>query len=145
MSLSNRFHVGDNFVPAYQISALPFIARVDRADFTLGNSADVAKIVFPYVTSWIYLRSLSTTSTGETEIGFTLEGMDNGKVLKFDQQFAFNSTMDNADPVLKVRCKELYVRVAGSGGSDDGAEIEVLAGLTNIPKENFQFDLSTLY
>lgn len=145
MSLANQRVTGAEFLPAYQISGLPYIARVERASFTLGASNDVAKITFPYVTSWIYLRSLSSTSAGTTELGFTLDDMDNNKVLAFDQQYLSDATMANADPVLKIRCKEIYVRVTGAGASDDGSEIEVLAGLTNIPAENFQFDLSTLH
>lgn len=146
MSLGNQKANGSEYLPAYQISALPYIKRLHRStDFTLGASNDVAKISFPYVTSWIYVRSLSTTAASNTEIGFTLSGMDNNKVLKFDQQLLSEKTMENADPVLRVRCKELYLRVAGSGGTDDGAEVEVFVGLTNIPAANFQFDMSSLY
>ena len=146
MSLGNLIANGSEYFPAYQISALPYIKRLHRvADFTLGASNNVAKLSFPYVTSWIYLRSLSTTASGTTELGFTLDGMDNGQVLKFDQQLLSEKTMENADPVLRVRCKELYVRVSGNGGTDDGAEIEIFAGLTNIPAENFEFDMSSLH
>ena len=147
MSLGNQRHIGSDFLPAYQISGLPYIKRLDRNNTLDPSYIDFNKfkIQFPYVTSWIYIRSLTTLGGGITKLSFTEDGLSNGQHLVFDQAFLSATTMENADPTLRVRCKEIFIETDGSSGSEDGSEVEVLAGLTNIPAENFNFDMSTLH
>ena len=148
MSLGNQRHIGSEFLPAYQISGLPYIKRLEK-DIPTTDPSYVSPnkfvVKFPYVTSWIYIRSLSTSGSSITKLSFTEDGLSNGQHLVFDQAFFSATTMENADPTLRVRCKEIFIETAGSGGAEDGSEVEVLAGLTNIPAENFNFDMSTLH
>lgn len=144
MSLGNTSQ-GIDFLPAFEISALPYIVRLVSSDFNLeGNT--VAKVSFPYVTSWLFFKSNSTTSSANAEVAFISTGIANSKTFIIDSQYFNENPLGHTDPTLKIRCKELYIKKpAGSGATGDGALIELMAGLTTIPSHLFYSDISAIY
>ena len=144
MSLGNASQ-GIDFLPAYQISALPYIVRLVSSDFNL-NTNTVAKVSFPYVTSWLFFKSNSTNSSSNAEVSFTSTGIANNKTFIIDSQYYNENPLGHADPTLKVRCKEIYIKKpGGSGATADGTLIELMAGLTTIPSHLFYSDITAIY
>jgi len=147
MSLGNASQ-GIDFLPAYQISALPYIVRLVHDDFNL-DGGEVAKVSFPYVTSWLFLRSSSLTSSSNAEVAFIETGIANNKTFIIDTQYYNENPLGHTDPTLKVRCKEIWIKKpSGSpstGATADEALIEIMAGLTTIPSHLFYSDITAIY
>ena len=146
MSLGNASQ-GIDFLPAYQISALPYIVRLVHGDFD--SVSNVAKVSFPYVTSWLFFRSSSITSSSNAEVSFIETGIANNKTFIIDTQYHNENPLNHTDPTLKVRCKEIWIKKpAGSpssGATADEALIEIMAGLTTIPSHLFYSDITAIY
>jgi hypothetical protein len=136
---------GPNFVPAYQISGVPYVTSSN------GNELAAApqKITFPYAT-----RFFQITNTGDDplRIGFSRNGVngEGGSVS--------GSTYETSSPArclnylvvsgsaagaqqstvrLEVRCKEIWVRRDGSVNTG----FSLIAGLTGV--ESSQFPIFT--
>ena len=60
--------MGPNYVPAYQISGLPFVTSSAAGELT--NTGNVVKITFPFVTSNIAVTAVGADQ-GILRVGFT--------------------------------------------------------------------------
>lgn len=117
MSLNNPV-LGEGFVPAYQISPIPFVTS---SDVTLGT---IKSYSFPNVSKSILVQNTSA-ATSVIAIAFTQNGLltanSNFLVLSGGQEFSQD-----------VRTSQLFI--SGTAGA---STFSLLAGLTNIPVKNF--------
>lgn len=105
---------GPNFVPAYQISGIPFVQE--------GNASDgvQAEIKFPYVTKFIYIKARGAGTLG---VGFSESGLSGSNRITLE---------DNESVTLDLRTRSLWVQ--GVSGS---AQYELVAGLTSIGYDQY--------
>ena len=133
MSLDRLKSAGPNFVPAYQISAVPFVTS-SHSTTELGSGV-VKKVEFPYATRFVVVAS---HGAGPIKVGFSLNGIE-GKgglfVSGSDRRSATTTSYDllssnyfvltGTSPRIEVRCKEMYF--ARASGADTG--FSLFAGL----------------
>ena len=126
----NSKGMGPNFVPAYQISGIPYVTS------SLSNtSVDVAaqKITFPQVTRFFVVTNTNTSNT--LRVGFTENGVDGGPdYYDNSNKNYFIVRPGTTTPRLEIRCKELYFR-ADAGSSTCG--FSLIAGLSGVPRGQF--------
>lgn len=118
MSLNNPYpHEG--FVPAYQVSAMPFVTS---SNVTLGS---VKEINFGGVTRFITIKNVSASST-VLAISFTENGLKsaNSNYFILSGSEAFSG---------ELRTDRVFV----SGSSGATVVFNIVAGLTTIPTKNF--------
>ena len=117
MSLNNPV-LGEGYVPAYQISPVPFVIS---STLTLGETKSYN---FDFVTKSIFVQNTAPASS-VISVGFTENGMKSSNanylVLSGGQSFTHD-----------IRTSAVFV--SGSAGSPT---FTLLAGLTNIPVKNF--------
>ena len=117
MSLNNPV-LGEGYVPAYQISPVPFVTASNVA---LGQTRGYN---FEFVTKSIFVQN-TAASTNVIAVAFTENGLrptnSNFLILSGGQSFAQD-----------VRTSAIFI--SGSAGS---STFSFLAGLTNIPVKNF--------
>lgn len=92
---------GPNIVSEYQVSGLPFVTA----------SGVTGRLLFPFVTQWVRVKSTTGTST----FGFTEGGLNEGN--KF-------SLAAGTTEQFHWKLKELWI---------SGSAYEVVAGLTTVP------------
>jgi hypothetical protein len=117
MSLNNPV-LGEGFVPAYQISPVPFVTS---SNVTLGQTKSYE---FDFVTKSIFVQN--TAASGNVmAISFTANGLkptnSNFLVLSGGQSLSQD-----------VRASKIFI--SGSSGT---STFSFFAGLTNIPVKNF--------
>ena len=110
--------VNENYVPAYQISAMPFVTSSNVA---LGATTEIS---FPTVTRFVSVKN--NTATTQIAVGFTANGM---LAAKSNCYFLSGSESFNVD----VKTSKLFI----SGSSGVSANFSVLAGLTGIELSQF--------
>jgi hypothetical protein len=157
---------GANYVPAYQMSGIPFVTS-SVADEVPGVESDAAhtpepiKVTFPSVTKFITIRN--TDATNDLRVGFSVRGMfDPGErmpeslmggaatatkplIASEDNRNYFILPAAAAGKVdtitLEVRCKEIYflsnTSHASPAASGQSAGFSIVAGLTNIQRTDF--------
>jgi len=117
MSLNNVV-IGEGYVPAYQISPVPFVTS---SNVSLGQTKSYN---FEFVTKSIFVQNTAASST-VLAVAFTQNGLlpsrSNFLILSGGQSFSQD-----------VRTSALFI--SGSAGSPT---FSMLAGLTNIPVKNF--------
>lgn len=118
MSLNNPVW-GEGFVPAYQMSATPFVTS---SNVTLGQ---VKEISFPTVTRFFTLRNTSA-STSVMALAFT----ENGFKTSNSNYFVLSGSDSYTGEIKADR-----IFLSGSVGT---STFSLIAGLTNIPVRNFQ-------
>ena len=118
MSLNNPVW-GEGFVPAYQMSATPFVTS---SNVTLGQ---VKEISFPTVTKFFTLRNTSA-STSVMAIGFT----ENSFKAANSNYFVLSGSESFSG---EIRTDRLFL-----SGTVSTSNFSLVAGLTNIPTKNFQ-------
>jgi len=116
MSLNNPV-LGEGYVPAYQISAVPFVTA---SQVTLGQTK---QIDFPTVTRFITIKNF--TASTAIAVSFTQNGLKpaNANFITLSGSDSFSG---------EIRTSALFV--SGAVGT---ASYQVIAGLTNIPVKNF--------
>ncbi len=116
MSLNNPV-LGEGYVPAYQIAAVPFVTA---SQVTLGQ---VKQIEFPTVTRFITVKNFTASTT--IAVGFTQNGLKpvNANFITLSGSESFSG---------EIRTSALFI--SGAFGT---AAYQVVAGLTNIPVKNF--------
>jgi hypothetical protein len=116
MSLNNPV-LGEGYVPAYQISAVPFVTA---SQVVLG---EVDQINFPTVTRFITVKNF--TASTAIAVGFTQNGLKptNANFITLSGSDSFSG---------ELRTSALFI--SGALGT---ASYQVVAGLTNIPVKNF--------
>ena len=117
MSLSNPVW-GEGYVPAYQMSSTPFLTA---SNVTLGQ---VKEIQFQTVTRFFTLKNVSSTAS-VMAVSFTENGLkasnSNYFVLSGSESFSGEFKTDR-------------LFLSGVAGT---SSFNLIAGLTNIPKQNF--------
>jgi hypothetical protein len=117
MSLSNPV-LGEGFVPAYQISPVPFVTS---SNVNLGQTKSYN---FDFVTKSIFVQNTAGTST-VLAIAFTQNGLkpsnSNFLILSGGQSYSDD-----------IRTSALFI--SGAAGNPT---FSFLAGLTSIPVKNF--------
>jgi hypothetical protein len=119
MTANNQYYMGENHVPAYQMSASPFVTS---SNVSLGQ---VKEIGFGgYVSRFIIVKNTGATST-VLSVGFTENGLkpanSNFFVLSGSESFAAEMRVDR-------------VFVSGSSGAPT---FSVVAGLTGVTSSRF--------
>jgi len=117
MSLNNPV-LGEGYVPAYQISPVPFVTASNVA---LGTTKSYE---FPFVTKSIFVQN-TAASTNVIAVAFTRNGL-----LPANSNFLILSGGQSLSQ--DVRTSALFI--SGAAGL---ATFSLMAGLTNIPVKNF--------
>lgn len=116
--------VGHNYLPEYQISAIPYtrngvINTYDNNSPLTVNGNTVYVVEFPKITQWLQFKAGATLS-----VYFSAKDAEAG---------SNGITLDtNRTYPLHIRCVNLYFNDA-----DDGKTLEILAGLTAINRSEF--------
>lgn len=117
MSLNNPI-LGEGYVPAYQISPVPFVTA---SNVSLGQ---VKSYAFEFVTKSLFVQN-TAASSNVIAVAFTENGLkpenSNFLVLSGGQSFSQD-----------VRTSAIFI--SGSAGT---STFSFLVGLTNIPVKNF--------
>ena len=116
-----------NFVPEYQQSGVPFAKKV-----TLTEAFPKQQVIFPSVTRWITITSVSACY-----INF------NDDITLFENNNNAFYVPANTTTRFELKCKTINIKEA-AGNLDDDAQpaaitqsVYILAGLTNIAPHNF--------
>ena len=126
----NIYSTGLRSVGAYQVSGHPFLT----GSTLTGNAAGLGgvngedKIQFPYVSKSIVITCGTLGGGQELKIAFAPKGT--GNVVSGKHFLTLDTAGDSV--TLNVKCKEVYLFITGTGGSDT-ANYELFAELTNIP------------
>lgn len=117
MSLNNPV-LGEGYVPAYQISAVPFLTA---SNITLGQ---VKEYDFDFVTRFFTVKNKTAGAT--LAVAFTQRGLASG----VSNYFTVNGGESYTG---EFRTSSLFL--SGSAGAT--LDFELVVGLTNIPVKNF--------
>ena len=114
-------YMHENFVPAYQISGVPYVTAS-----SIAAAAPVTELVFPYVTRSITIQNKNAIAGQTLAVGFTSLGLTSTS--------NFFIVKPGADFISDVKIDRLYL-----SNSDGGVSIgyTVFAGLTSIAPSNF--------
>lgn len=141
MSLSQFTNQGPSFVPAYQVSGVPFVTSSN------GNEVSTTpiRVTFPFVTRFF---QVTNTSSANLRIGFSAAGVNatgatsgssglpaHKKAADHRNYFVLGTSGSNGGGTirLEVRCKELWFRRDGT--ADVG--FTLIAGLTGVQPSAF--------
>jgi len=125
--------VGHNFLPEYQISAVPYVRAgvintYDNGSPLTVNGNQVYVVEFPKITQWLQFKAAEGLS-----VYFSAKdaeaGTAGGKGIVLDT---------NRTYPLNIRCVNLYFNDA-----DDGKSLEIVAGLTTIDRSEFTSVIET--
>lgn len=126
MSSSWNMEQGPSFVPAYQVSGVPYIL----SNSSVTTSA-VVKVTFSNVTRWVQIRN---TGTNTLRVGFTEEGVKGTETRNFFQLnpgTAASGFSQSKTDRWEIRCKELYF--IGQGGTTGFSLVAGLTGIKSFP------------
>jgi hypothetical protein len=112
MGLNNPV-MSEGFVPAYQISATPFV--------TASNVTTVAAVTFPFVTRFFTVQNRSAL---ELRVGFTQLGVQGTNYFVVPSGSSYSNDF---------RVDRLFL----SSSTAASIPFVVLAGLTSVPASNF--------
>lgn len=117
MSLNNPV-IGEGYVPAYQMSAVPFVTSS-----TIAGSATV-EISFPQVTRFITIKNVDPSNS--IYMSFTQNGLisANSNFITLTKGTSFEG---------ELRTTKLFLKNAAGTTTS----YELIAGLTNIPASQF--------
>tara|TARA_A100001011_G_C14317845_1_gene848836 strand:- start:6059 stop:6598 length:540 start_codon:yes stop_codon:yes gene_type:complete len=158
---------GPNFVPAYQVSGIPFVTssaseEVPGPDSNTPGSLPV-EVKFPFVTKFVTVRN---TGNNELRVGFTADGVvapgerlasadadktlnaaDGGRnyflIPSASSAFHTPDQRNSASTAFTfdIRCKSVFflsnATETASPGAEQSTSFSILAGLTSIPAEHF--------
>ena len=131
-------HIGNT--SEYMASGYPFVhtmaVKSSTYDDEAGNpqattDGDVLKVSFPFVTRWIMVRGTdndgdANVAIGKIYMGFSETGVKTSTTC-FDVSFLDNTR-------LELKCSELFFKCSTVA---DCTNIQIIAGLTNIPAGDF--------
>ena len=133
MSIKNWNSPGANFVPAYQVSGIPFVT----SSAATGVADTPQRIQFPFATRFFVIENLATDATHKLRIGFTENGVlgrqSSDGASKLGEKHYFVLAGASRTDRLEIRCKELWFM--RDGGNSVG--FSVMAGLSQVPASNF--------
>ena len=124
---------GPNYVPAYQVSGVPYVtSSLQNLGANGSLSTTVKQVDFPYATRFFFVENHGPVPM---RVGFTENGV-NGKG-SGDVSNYFIVAASGSSPRLEIRCKSLFLRAeyaktafsitAGLSGVDAG-DFPVLTG-----------------
>jgi hypothetical protein len=143
----NHPKAGPNFVPAYQLSGIPYvtssISNTEVPNAGGGAAVGPIKISFPYVSKLLTVRNTGANDlrvafsfTGSYDPGATVKG---GGAVPATNSFGRNYFLVPAGAAGKdsiqtfdIRCKEVFL--FGNGGTTG---FSLMAGLTTIKADQF--------
>lgn len=109
---------GEYYVPAYQVSALPYVTS------SVITNGQVHEYEFQTVTKFMNVANRGVVATDKIALAFTRNGFNTGNFI----------TLDAGDTVHEeIRTTRMYV----SCSSGISVGYQVFCGLTNIPARNF--------
>tara|TARA_B100001121_G_scaffold73169_2_gene64859 strand:+ start:8538 stop:8951 length:414 start_codon:yes stop_codon:yes gene_type:complete len=116
--------VGHNFVPEYQISAIPYMRSLTVGNTLFDEANDIRSFSFPKITQWLSFKTLAGVSVTVYFCKEDAVDKKNGLIV------AAETTLP-----LYLRCAKLYFN--NTGAEDNGKAIQVRAGLTSINSSEF--------
>ena len=124
--------MGPNFVPAYQISGVPYATGSQGSATGLTTRPEIVN--FPQVT-----RFFCVTNTGANvlRVGFTVLGIDG--VSENPPMNWFEVPAGTMSPRLEIRCKQIWLRSAASTTG-----FTLIAGLSGVDADQFPILTGTL-
>jgi hypothetical protein len=109
---------GEYHVPAYQMSALPYLTS------SIISLGEIHRYDFQNVTKFINIVNRGGTSSDKIALAFTEHGFKTGNYI----------TLDAGDTVHEeIRTTALYI----SGSYGAGVDYQIFCGLTIVPARNF--------
>lgn len=109
---------------AFQVSGVPFATSSAQNEIT----QTPVRISFPYVTSWLYLKNIDTTSGHDLRVGFSENGLvTSGNYLILEGGTNAKSFSIN----MELKCTEVWVMAHTA----NAAGYTLIAGLTHIPTQ----------
>tara|TARA_Y100001938_G_scaffold106070_1_gene144693 strand:- start:226 stop:696 length:471 start_codon:yes stop_codon:yes gene_type:complete len=125
----NSKGMGPNFVPAYQVSGIPYVTS-SHGPAVVGTA--VQKITFPQVTRFFVVNNIGSNIL---RVGFTENGVDGGPDESGAERLRwFQLNGGQISPRLEIRCKELYFRAVSN---TDKTGFSLIAGLSGVPSNQF--------
>jgi len=131
MSFSRQQPMGVNFVPAYEVSGIPYVTSSVAAEV----STTVTQVSFPFVTRWV-----EVVNTGDVDlrIGFSANGVTgqgasvsgSEGAANHRNYFALGTSGSNGGGTtrLELRCSKIFF---STGAGQTG--FSLIAGLTAVP------------
>ena len=154
---TNHPKSGPSYVPAYQVSGIPFVTSSVASEVPGPDSNSLSEPVsvkFPYVTKFITIRN---TGVNELRVGFSADGMisvgERRANVNEDKPAGTTSNFfliptgsgNQGHPSIQtfdVRCKEIFFLSNATKASDpttagNSTSFSLLAGLTTIESSQF--------
>jgi len=123
---------GPNFVPAYQISGVPFAFTVLSLAASSGTPTEIK---FPAVTRWIMVSGKDAAANAD-RIGFSVNGVKanpsgnkNYYLLQLQEDGKSGSRYTASTGRMEIRTKSLFLLSNETNTID---EVSIIAGLTQI-------------
>jgi hypothetical protein len=130
--------MGPNFVPAYQVSGVPYVTGSQGSLTGLTTRPEIVN--FPQATRFI---CVTNTGANIVRVGFTVLGIDG---VSENPPRSGNTTMNwfevpvgEMSPRLEVRCKQVWLRSAASTTG-----FTLIAGLSGVDADQFPILTGTL-
>jgi hypothetical protein len=117
--MSNNVYYGEGYVPAYQMSASPWVTS---SQVTLGSTV---QLNFPQATKFVTVQNTGATNT-EIAVGFTQNGLKTAN----SNFFILSGTNSFS---AEIRVDRLFI----SGAVGATVPYTVIAGLTPIQSKDF--------
>jgi len=119
--------VGHNFVPEYQISAVPYMRSLTVGNTLTDEENDIRSFSFPKITQWLSFKTLAGVTVTVYFCKEDAEDQTNGLIVEAETTLP-----------LHLRCTKLYFdNKALNAGGNIGLAIQVRAGLTTIDASEF--------
>ena len=115
----NNVSMHEGFVPAYQMSSIPFVTA------SVISQGEIQQYNFNQVTRFFNVKNNSSNITDCIAISFTQNGLRTKNYFTLLQGESFRE---------EIRCVDLYI----SCSAGTSVTYELIAGLTNIPRNQFQ-------
>lgn len=115
MSFKQPYSTSLRSVGPYQVSGRPWVKG------GLNASTTQVKIELPFVSRWVVISNTGSTAA---KLSFASDGGGVG------DGFYLEIPANSSSPRLEIKCVEFYL----DGGEDD-TKLSVMAGLTNIPRD----------
>lgn len=110
--------INEGYVPAYQMSAVPYVTS------SLISVGEIHQINFDQATRFFNLQNVGSVTTDQIAVAFTQRGFSTGNYFTLGQGVSFRD---------EIRTIQLFV----SCSSGTSVQYQVIAGLTNIPHNQF--------
>ena len=134
---------GNNHVPSYQISGIPFVTSSVVNEAPSKGADSYAKVAFPFVTRFFVVKCPTTVGGVATadnlRVAFSANGLiePTGSYSASGNNRNYFIVMEGKEtPRFEMRCKELFFCGDGIQGTGKSS-FEVIAGLTTIESSQF--------